>query len=270
MVPNVKWENEEVLGPDIIKPANAAMVADEMATQLIGRLKVFVAALASDSAAEIAQKFSGQLKDRYLNDFDHGPRHAADLLEKAVVLAKAINKSGEIDWDVLIAAIAIHDIFAYEDIDHGPKAIAFAHDFLKGRMTEEQISKVEEAIRLHDVRNEEGRKQREQAGIESQILFDVDQWEAFGYKGVYRFIVVYFGRGETLESIKQKVPGNAYNRWKWLTFLQTEKMAEGDYKILDDFFNRFNRIQTTNGAAQAAQLIINNSKDHPVTIAQKA
>jgi HD superfamily phosphodiesterase len=207
----------------------------------------------------------------YVDDVDHGSRHAADLLELAYRLAESRGLYGQIDWKVLIAAIALHDIFAYEDYNHAPKAEIFAREFLKGELTQDQINKVVWAIRLHDKRTPRGQFQRAQAGLEAQILFDIDQLEAFGYKGIYRFIAVYARRHVPFETLKTAVPINAQIRFNSLFFEQSRAIADqpDGYPVLRSFFEEFAK-GNNRGSAWAADFIYRHESEDPVLIAHGA
>jgi phosphoglycerate kinase len=257
---------------------------------MITDLKGLVTALDADQTAAFNSPQIRKDNKTYRTDVDHGPRHAADLLEKAVELGHAIRDSGEdglkkyraIEWDVLIAAIILHDIFAFDDINHGPDAINYAEHFLATQgMSPEKIKKVQAAIRWHDKRDAYGQAEREKAGIESQILFDVDQIEAFGAKGVFRFTVVYYGRymkevekGTKVESDflvyhKAAVLKNLEERWAALAF-DASRSYDSDYRNLKAFFNKFDPADSNNGATRVIKFIIDHRNEHPTEFSQTA
>ncbi len=254
--------------------ASRAMTVQDLAAML----RPYVQAVADDANAEFNDPAVRKMENAYLNDYHHGPRHAADLLEKAYRLAQIIRTKREdgeriynsIEWDVLLAAIVLHDVYSYGKINHGPEAMTYAETFLlQFGFTPEKIRKVQEAIRWHDEYGPEGIREREKAGIESEILFNVDQLEAFGYKGIYRFTAVYAGRGGSITSIARLVPVNSSRRYDSLS-PEAKEIAdeEENYPVLKEFFQKLQAGDA--GAIWAAQYIHEHRDEHPVWIASAA
>ncbi|MBI4845656.1 MAG: hypothetical protein HY810_04180 [Candidatus Omnitrophica bacterium] len=191
---------------------------------------------------KVKDKIVEVLGKDYEADIDHGVTHAQDLIEKAVNLAGKLQVTDKIDWKVLTAAICLHDIGSAQEL-HGQESAAFAKDLLTeiGILDNAQIRKVEEAIILHEIRTDNASTMRKQAGLEAQFLYDIDVWDAFGIKGIYRYIAIYLKRGKDLNHIKVEVIKNVKKRFKTITFKQTKNLARDDFKISRSFFEQLSR-----------------------------
>ncbi|MFC1808975.1 hypothetical protein ACFL3D_02490, partial [Candidatus Omnitrophota bacterium] len=252
--------------------------------ELAQKLGSMVTELGIDSAQELASTLEVELGERYVTDTGHGARHSADLLGKAIHLAMAKDIVNEIDWDVLIATIALHDIFAYEKQDHAAKAAQFAGKFLEGKLDLKKIRKVQGGILLHDARDADSAMQRKRVGIEAQILFDVDQWDPLGDKGIYRYLEIYFKRKmdkegksakKALNEIKDEVLPNAEKRFDDMTFPETVEAArKGFLEELKPFLEKLQEekfeIDYRLGATGVAYFIRTYREHSPELIAQKA
>jgi len=215
-------------------------------------------------------------KEEYIRDEHHGYKHALDLLGKAKQLVDELGREDEIDWDVLTAAILLHDIDVSEE-RHGKVNAIFAEKFLGDLelFSDLQINRIKEAIELHDDLTEEARKKRIDAGIEAQILFDVDQWAAFGVMGIYRYLAIYLKRGHGLDVIIEKVLENLKRRCEYLHFprVLVKLGSQEDYNKSKKFFRGLKEGYEENREGWATMVfnfIKENSDKSPAEIALEA
>jgi len=222
----------------------------------------------------ILNLISKKLGKSYISDPHHGLKHAEDLIEKSCELLKRLNKADSVDVFVLTAAIALHDVKARYEL-HGRKGARFAEHFLRGLklFSTSQIEKIKKAIRVHEIRNENGRIYREAIGIESQILFDVDNLDALGIKGIYRYIVIYSLRGKSFDYIKNNVPENVKSRFENLTFEESKEIGKEGYEIITKFFDKLEREKYSEekltGAVGVVNFIRKNLQVHPSELLDK-
>jgi len=218
---------------------------------------------------EIIDKLSIFLGDSYKKDYHHGLRHSLGLLEWAYELAFQINKTGEIDWQVLVSAIFLHDAKVIEE-NHPEKGAEYAGEVLKKMkfLTERQIEKVKRCIVLHEKRSSEGQKERAEAGIEAQILYDIDQLDAFGIKGIYRYLSIYFIRGKNIEDIKKLIPLDIQARFSSLTFGASRRIGQTEFRYAKLFFDKLR--QGEKDEILFAELIKNNLNVPPQNLIEIA
>ncbi|MFH1258886.1 MAG: hypothetical protein ABII74_03585 [Elusimicrobiota bacterium] len=237
------------------EPAVTRVVVEKSVTK--------VAANSRENIEQVKNLIVARLGQEYNNNVHHGLKHAEDLMERALILAKKLGKEDEIDWKVLTAAACLHDRNA-EDEEHGEANSVFAKRLLPGILDQGQIEKVEQAIKFHGIRDDKGKKQREKAGIEAQILYDIDQWDAFGIKGIYRYIAIYSERNTPFHKILE----NVKKRYDTLTFDETKELAEQDYKISKSYFEVLNNNEYR--AVWVINYILKFINESPDTIAVKA
>jgi hypothetical protein len=223
------------------------------------------------AARELVEEILPMLGDDYRFNAHHGLRHARDLLLHAAGLIGRLEVQDSVDWTVLAAGIMLHDIAA-DRADHDEIGAVLAREVLvaTGRLSTTVIERVQEAIRLHQDRSKKGARLRADAGIEAQILYDVDQLEAFGVKGVYRYLSVWSQRGASLDGIFDDVR----RRYGSLTFEETRKLAASDYAYTESFFLRLASERIPDGYLRGATGIIDwvkkNVSIDPVELADRA
>lgn len=194
----------------------------------------------------------------FQKNYHHGLKHSDDLFELAKELVK---KSGSnVDWEVLSAAILLHDIFAHNSKTHGKLACNYFAKNFSSYFTQQQSNKIKEAILLHD--NKSGKKMDKTSNTESKILYDIDNMDAFGIKGIYRYIAIYSMRGDDLKTI----PANIKNRYESLNFNESKAIIEKEYRRITTFFNN----QHTRENKKIISFIEQNKKLSPIEIANKA
>ena len=176
-----------------------------------------------------------RLPDEFRTNIDHGLEHSRSLIQNAKELISRLGVEDDVDWKVLATAIYLHDI-EYAKDDHGTRAQERVRSIISDSdgFAEAQILKVEAAVLLHDKYKPEDVESRKDGGVEVEILYDVDQIEAFGVKGIYRYIKAYSRRGTPYKEIST----NASKRYKNLAFDETRMMIGKNYVLLLAFFER--------------------------------
>ena len=212
-----------------------------------------------------------KLGPAFEDNVHHGLRHARDLLDRAALLAGRLGVEDRIDWRVLTAAVCFHDVASVSE-SHGEEGAARAREVLAEleAVPAGDIGRVEEAVRLHEDRTDMGAARRKAAGLEAQLLYDVDQLEAFGAKGIYRYVAVYTDRGTALEEILS----NAEARYRSLTFEESRALAADDYAFTRSFLEK--RLLESHGedgllgARGVSDWIRRHPGAHPVEMAEEA
>ncbi|MFC1675242.1 putative PEP-binding protein, partial [Candidatus Omnitrophota bacterium] len=209
----------------------------------------------------------------YIEETAHGKPHSDELIEKARLLIKEMGIEEEVDWTVLAIEIYLHDIFAAKSKHHGKDAARYFAKYFKGRLflTEAQAVKIKEGIILHDKKASKAAiARRARSAIEAQIFYDVDNWAAFGVKGIYRYIIAWLGRGDDLS----KVLDDVNMRFASACFVETQELARADYDIIKAFFRKLNSEdqQDSNklSASGVVTFIRENLGELPWMIALKA
>ncbi|MEZ4225704.1 MAG: PEP/pyruvate-binding domain-containing protein [Polyangiaceae bacterium] len=222
-------------------------------------------------AFEVLDRLAAELGDGYRKDSHHGLLHARDLLFRAELLAETLAVEERVDWRVLSAAIGLHDVASHKK-KHGPEGAARAQQLLPKLpgFSDEQVKRVADAIVLHEDRTPDGVSKRQQSGLEAQILYDVDQLDAFGPKGVYRYVAVYTEREASLD----RVLGDAEARYQSLAFDETRRLAAGDFGFTREFFERLAQEQPADdrmlGAHGVVRFISEHVKEPPHRLADEA
>jgi len=223
------------------------------------------------AALGLVQDIVPRLGRDYASNAHHGLRHARDLLERAADLVERLGVNDKLDWPVLAAAVCFHDL-ASARASHSAAGAAVAREVLAatGKMTLQEIALVDRAIRLHQDRSEAGAKARAEAGLEAQILYDVDQLDAFGVKGVYRYVAVWSQRGTPLEGILD----DARKRYRSLSFDESREIAARDYEFTESFFEKLAGESYGDGSHLGATGAVNwvkgNPAADPVELADRA
>ncbi len=235
------------------------------------RLRDDLAPFLPEAALEFAASIIPKLGKEYLDNPHHGLRHTRDLLARAAGLVSRLGAEKRIDWRVLAAAVCFHDVGSARG-DHGEEGAALARAVLasvKG-LAAPEIVRIEEAVRLHQDRSVEGARRRAAIGLEAQILYDVDQLDAFGAKGIYRYVVIYMERGSLLDDIL----GDARARFKSLTFDETRKLGAKDFDFMESFLMKIPRgipdQRTILGEAGVVNWIKNHPRAEPVSLSDEA
>ncbi|MFH0732759.1 MAG: hypothetical protein V2A72_07565, partial [Candidatus Omnitrophota bacterium] len=231
---------------------------------------------ASADIAKVRSSILPILDERHKNDIHHGLKHANDLIAMALALAEEAKVYNKVDWKVMTAAILLHDIYAYEDKGHALKTVEYIDKHLADNplFTKSQIEKIKEAVLWHDEKTLQNISEIRKKNLETRILYDVDNMDAFGVKGIYRYMAIYFARGKDLTAIKEKVLDNLKFRFKNLCFDESKEMAQEDFEYAKAFFALLKQENTPedslSGATAAAYYIKKYIDETPVEIASAA
>jgi enolase/HD superfamily phosphodiesterase len=222
-------------------------------------------------ADAVLEQLANRLGDRYRNDVHHGLHHARDLLAHARRLASELAVGEELDWQVLGAAIGLHDVAAAQP-SHGREGAERAQQLLPELpgFSQRAVKRVADAIVLHEDKTQDGVQRRKRAGLEAQLLYDADQLDAFGPKGVYRYVAAYTLRNTPLARIRD----DARRRFETLSFDATRELAADSYGYTAEFTERLGREgaaeNDTVGAAGIVHFIREHVGEHPAKIADRA
>lgn len=179
----------------------------------------------------------------FIENIHHGLQHSLDLIEKAHQLEEKLSLTGKVNWSILEAASYLHDMFAFRSVDHGEEAAAFFERNVENKgFSAEETAAISEAVILHDRKPSEGVNVR----LETKLLYDADNLDAFGIKGVYRYFCAYIERGfyasrsksEILNEIKKRVSDNAERRYRSLYFKESREMAGREFSLTKMFFDK--------------------------------
>ncbi|MCA9523675.1 MAG: hypothetical protein KC609_22030, partial [Myxococcales bacterium] len=222
------------------------------------------------AALELLDEVAARCGRAYCADPHHGLRHSYDLLLAASRIASESGLGDDVDWSALTAAVALHDI-ACEKPMHGVEGARRALEVL-GTLPdfpEESKTRATDAIVLHEMRSPDGAARRRGAGLEAQLLYDADQLEAFGAKGIYRFVAIRSQRHSPLAGVASDIRA----RYENLAFDQTRELAASDYQLSLGFFERLAQHEAAHeasGEARVVDLIREHLDEPPAVLAQSA
>jgi len=176
------------------------------------------------------------LEHEFFENSDHGYRHSLDLVLSAEKMI--LKYDFKVDYEVLLTAIYLHDVYAECGVKHGHLAVELFNDKFSALFTPLQVKKIQEAIRYHDDKSLESREKRKSHYLESQLLYDLDNIDAFGVKGVYRYIKVYHSRGVECDAVAEMVASNIENRFETLCFESSKEWCREDFHYALHFFKK--------------------------------
>ena len=211
------------------------------------------------------------IEDMYKDNSHHGMRHTTDLIKNAKKLVIALKKEAEIDWKVLAMSIILHDVYVEDDkkkqetARHGREAVNLFNMYFKDDFTETQRKKIVDAIGTHDDKSKQNVGCRDKLCLEAKILYDVDNLDAFGIKGFYRYVSIY-----TVKEIPyDKILYNVGNRYKTLNFDISRTMGRKDYEQIRLLCQKYNDNRDTE-VSHIIGFIAENHKKTPIHIASDA
>jgi len=184
----------------------------------------------------LSYQILNSLEGEFFENSDHGYRHSLDLIKTAEMMI--LKHHFDVDYEVLLTVIYLHDLFADTGIKHGFLAVEFFDKNFADMFTTIQVSKIREAILYHDDKTIESQEKRKKQAVESQLLYDLDNIDAFGIKGVYRYIKVYQSRGIEIESVARLVEINSESRFKTLCFESSKEWCREEFLYIHRFFQK--------------------------------
>jgi uncharacterized protein len=143
-----------------------------------------------------------------------------------------------VDWEVLSAAVFLHDLGRHYPEGsgvHGPVSAPLARQVLERiGFPVEKIEAVTTAIYYHD----ETFTSQERSSLEARVLYDADKLDAFGAVGVTRSLLFYTRRGKTLTETIAIVKENLPLRFRTLELPETRAYAQELLEYALGFFDR--------------------------------
>lgn len=123
-------------------------------------------------------------------DGGHDFGHLARVLTNAGQIGQGESKSTDVDWEVIGAAVTFHDAInlpknSPERHLASTRSAEFAVELLQGFLSEEQLRRMEEAIRTHSFSSG-----FEPSCVEAKIVTDADRLESLGAFGIARTFYV--------------------------------------------------------------------------------
>jgi len=135
-----------------------------------------------------------------MNDSAHDKQHVYRVLYTALDIAKFF----EVDTEILITAVLLHDIgreaqFKNNKLDHAIIGADMAYEFLISiNWNESRSNQVKECISTHRYRNNNPPK-----SIEAKILYDADKVDVIGTLGIARTLIYVGITAQPLYSVDQ-------------------------------------------------------------------
>lgn len=182
--------------------------------------------------------------------------HGFDHILRVLSLAERIAKAESADWEIVRAAVLLHDASGGQATDsrrgdHQQLSAEFARQFLAEKgWAEERVAAVQHCIRTHRFRGDENPQT-----LEAQILFDADKLDVIGAFGVARTIAfdvevgqpIFAEPSDSFLKSGEKEPGEAHSSYHEYLFklskikdkLYTKtarQLAEGRHQFLEEFF----------------------------------
>ncbi|MCX5773833.1 MAG: HD domain-containing protein [Fusobacteria bacterium] len=192
---------------------------------------------------ELSEKILKKLPMEYFESIDHGYKHSKDLILLAEILVEM--EMLKVDKNVLLVSILLHDLFADVGKKHGDLAAKYFKEQFSELFSQEQRAKIIEAVLYHDEKNANFIETRNKHFVESKILYDVDNMDAFGIKGVYRYIKVYASRKVPLLGLSELIAKNIISRYKTLCFESSKSLCHQAYLVALSFFEKSRELENS-------------------------
>ncbi len=162
--------------------------------------------------------------------------HDINHIRRVWRYTKEIAQGMDIDWDVLIAAVFLHDIGRHYPKGmgtHGPISAPFAGKVL--REINFPLNKVDHAlacIKFYD----ESFTSSDRPSLEAKVLYDADKTDVFGPIGVFRYLVFNTARGKTLKETVDYALENIKLKYETLELEQTKNVMKDKYNYVINYF----------------------------------
>ena len=167
--------------------------------------------------------------------------HDLSHIERVWNNVKKISKRISLDWEIVIAAVYLHDIgrhYPEGAREHGPISAPYARQVLKRiQFPQNKIEPATLAIKYHDPTFPSSTRPQ----IEAKILFDADKIDAFGAIGVSRYLIFNnlrnFSLEETIDYALKSIP----KKFKLMELKSSKKIAKPQFKYAVDFFKKLKK-----------------------------
>ncbi len=145
---------------------------------------------------------------------EDGPTHGFAHILRVYRLAEFLTQEEGAKWDIVRAAVLLHDAQSGGDREgHHLASANFAEEVLREkRWSSEDISAVQHCIRAHRYRD----PSEQPHTLEAKVLFDADKLDAIGAVGVMRAVAYAVEHGQRLYQSPSK------------TFLETGQKEPGE------------------------------------------
>jgi uncharacterized protein len=164
--------------------------------------------------------------------------HDAAHVNRVWKNAKQIGQDLDLDEEVLVAAVFLHDLgrhYPEGQAEHGPISAPLARRVLdRIGFPADKVERVVNAIRYHD----ETFPASARSSLEAKVLYDADKLEALGAVGIARYLVFNAWRGKTLREIVDYVEVNLPVRFESLELDETRQLAKERYDYAVAYFQR--------------------------------
>lgn len=167
-------------------------------------------------------------------DSSHDMRH----IRRVWGYAKQIAGNMNVDWEVLIAAVFLHDIgrhYPEGKEEHGFVGASLAEKIL-GRIDfpKEKTENVLLSIRYHQGRFPSSKR----TTVESKVLYDADKLDVFGAIGISRYLIFHTMKNKTPEEIADYALKSLPVRFKQLELEETRTVAESRFRYAIEYFKK--------------------------------
>jgi len=205
---------------------------------------------------QLVKKFYKINQDLYQKGRDplkcHGPDHHMRVWKYSLYLSKALEKRGrKIDYQILIPAVFLHDITAYDpyksEKDHWNHQddIRAAEKVLKKlKYPREKISQITSIISVHSTNTKVISKNEP---VEATILRDADKMDVFGPLGITRILMAmsrrFYGIPEIIKIYHKEQ--NIKHRYQMMKIPEAKRFVKENYKYSREFFKRLDQDLST-------------------------
>lgn len=152
--------------------------------------------------------------------------------------AKQIARNMDVDWEVLIAAVFLHDTgrhYPEGREEHGFLGASLAEKILQRiNFPKEKIENALLSIRYH----QEHFPSSKRTTVESKVLHDADKLDVFGAIGVSRYLIFHTTQGKTPKEIADYALENLPLRFKQLELEETRRVAESRFRYALEYFKK--------------------------------
>lgn len=152
--------------------------------------------------------------------------------------ATRIAENLTVDWEILLAAVILHDLgrhYPEGSGQHGPVSAPIARRVLERiQFPADKIEAVIRAIHFHD----ETFSSQDRPALEAKVLYDADKLDAFGAVGITRSLAFFARSGKTLDEICKIMSENLALRFQTLELPETRQYAQEMVEYTQNFFAR--------------------------------
>lgn len=184
--------------------------------------------------ALLTKELETEMKKAPMVSQSHDLSHVCRVWNNAKLIATDLN----VDWEILIAGIYLHDIGRHypEGVEiHGPISAIYAEKILKKiSFPNNKIIPTLEAIKYHD----EAFSSDKRPTLEAKVLYDADKIDAFGPVGISRYLIFFSARGKSQKEIIEYALANLPIRFQGLELDESRRKGKDKYDYAIDYFKK--------------------------------